>query len=75
MLRHMLTDAGIGRTAAIVDGGLDEDNADGRVVGAGAGADFMQSMFVDALAQAVAGADRFGVGHVLESTLRRGSSS
>ena len=71
MLRQMLTEAGIGRTASPAAVGGDDDDGDGGIgFGTGAGADFTQSMFVDALARAVAGADRIGVGHLLESTLR-----
>jgi hypothetical protein len=71
MLRQMLMEAGIGRSNAVANVGGDDDDAEGGIaLGAGAGADFTQSMFVDALAQAIAGADRSGLGHLLESTLR-----
>jgi hypothetical protein len=69
MLKQMLTEAGVGRSAALGlnVGAGDDDDAE---AGGGPGADLMQSMFVDALAQAVAGADRAGLGHVLETSLR-----
>ncbi len=72
VLRQMLTEAGVGRTASLAGVGGDNDSdGDGSIAfGTGAGADLTQSMFVDALAQAVAGADRSGLGHLLESTLR-----
>ena len=68
MLKQMLTDAGIARNAALGgSGGADDDDG---LIGGCAGADVLQSMFVDALAQAVAGSDRAGLAHVLESSLR-----
>ena len=73
MLQQMLTEAGIGRSAPVAGIGSDNDEVDsegGIAFGAGAGADLTQSMFVNALAQAVAGADHFGIGQMLESTLR-----
>jgi len=74
MLRQLLTEAGIGRSASLARlGGADdggESGDGGKDFGNGAGADMTQSMFVDALAQAVAGADRSGLGHLLESSLR-----
>jgi hypothetical protein len=71
MLRQVLTEAGVGRTASLAVVGGDTDGDDGEsAFGSGAGAEFTQSMFVDALAQVVAGADRSGFGHLLESTLR-----
>lgn len=74
MLKQMLTEAGVGRTASLARVGDADDggeSGDGGIdFGNGTGADVTQSMFVDALAQAVAGADRSGLGHLLESTLR-----
>jgi len=71
MLKQMLTDAGIARNAALGGsgscGGADEDDG---LIGGGAGADVLQSMFVDALAQAVAGSDHAVLAHVLESSRR-----
>jgi Rod binding domain-containing protein len=69
MLKQMLTDAGIGRTVSLSHS-ADSDADDGGDVSGSAGADMMQSMFVDALAQAVAGSDRAGLAHVLETSLR-----
>ena len=71
MLRQLLTEAGVCLTTSLAGVGGDNDDGDGGIAsGTGAGADLTQSMFVDALAQAVAGADRSGLGHLLESTLR-----
>jgi hypothetical protein len=68
MLKQMLTEAGVGRRIR-----LDNDVDDGGSLGddrSGATDDMLQSMFADALAQAVAGADRAGLGHALENSLR-----
>ena len=69
MLKQMLTDAGIGRSTLLGRSAESGDDDGGDVVGS-SGADVMQSMFVDALAQAVAGSDRAGLAHVLETSLR-----
>jgi Rod binding domain-containing protein len=69
MLKQMLIDAGVGRSASF-GRSADSDDDDGGDIGGGAGADMMQSMFVDALAQAVAGSDHSGLAHVLETSLR-----
>jgi hypothetical protein len=69
ILRQMLTDSGIGRSTTLGDdGGLDETQ--GGVLSGRSGADMVQSMFVDTLAQTVAEADRTGLGHMLEISLR-----
>lgn len=74
MLKQVLTEAGVGRSASLARIGSADDGGEpgegGIDLGNSAGADFTQSMFVDALAQAVAGADRSGLGHLLESSLR-----
>jgi hypothetical protein len=69
MLRQMLTDSGIARSTTLGDdSGLDQ--SEGSALSGTAGADFVQSMFVDTLAQTVAEADRTGLGHMLETSLR-----
>jgi Rod binding domain-containing protein len=69
MLRQMLTDSGIARSTTLGDdGGL--DSSEGSAPSDTSGADFVQSMFVDTLAQTVAEADRSGLGHMLEISLR-----
>jgi len=47
----------------------DSETMDSQASGS-TGADVMQSMFVDALAQAIAGSDRAGLAHELELSLR-----
>ena len=72
MLKQMLTDAGVGRSLQTLYAHSDvndSSNIDGQTSG-GTGADLMQSMFVDALAQAIAGSDRTGLAHELETSLR-----
>lgn len=71
MLKQMLTDAGIGRSLQTHDKFNDGDGADaGDQTSGGVGADMMQSIFVDALAQAIAGSDHAGLAHELETSLR-----
>jgi Rod binding domain-containing protein len=69
MLRQMLTDAGIGQNRAVARG-IDSNDDEGGDIAGGSETDVMQSMFVDALAQAVAGSDRAGLAHELETSLR-----
>jgi hypothetical protein len=69
LLRQMLADSGIGRSATLGDErGLDDSS--GGAVSYGSGSDMVQSMFVDTLAQTVAAADRTGLGQLLETSLR-----
>ena len=69
MLRQMLTDSGIARSTTLGDdGGLDQP--EGSAPSGTSGADIVQSMFVNTLAQTVAEADRTGLGHMLETSLR-----
>lgn len=72
MLKQMLTDAGIGRSPQTHDAQFnDGDGPDaGDQTSGGVGADMMQSIFVDALAQAIAGSDHAGLAHELETSLR-----
>jgi hypothetical protein len=72
MLKQMLTDAGVGRSLQSREAQYEADDGEdisGHPSG-GTGADLMQSMFVDALAQAIAGSDRTGLAHELETSLR-----
>ena len=66
ILRQMLTDSGIARSTTLGD----TDDSEGSAPSGRSGADFVQSMFVDTLAQTVAEADRTGLGHMLENSLR-----
>jgi hypothetical protein len=68
LLRQFLTEAGIGRSPVLLRDPASEGD-DGGSSGASQ-ADAMQSIFVDAMAQAMAGADRLGMGRALESSLR-----
>lgn len=72
MLEQMLTEAGVGRSLQSRD--ATANDGDGEDVtsqtSGGAGADMMQSVFVDALAQAIAGSDHAGLAHELEVSLR-----
>jgi len=72
MLKQMLTDAGVGRNLQTRDAQVDDGNAEdaGGQTSGGAGVDMMQSIFVDALAQAIAGSDHAGLAHVLETSLQ-----
>ena len=72
MLKQLLTDAGVGRSSSFGRTFGSDDEDAGELDGA-SGADIAQSMFVDALAQAVAGSDRAGLGHVLAASLRGGA--
>ena len=69
ILRQMLTDAGIARTTPLGASGNPDDAGDTALSGS-SGADIVQSMFIDTLAQTIAEADRTGLGHVLETSLR-----
>jgi hypothetical protein len=69
MLKQMLTEAGIGRSISL-ERTIGTDGEDAGEMDGAPGADITQSMFVDALAQAVAGSDRAGLGHVLAASLR-----
>jgi hypothetical protein len=69
ILRQMLSDSGIARSTTLGDDGSPDESAGGALSGR-AGADMVQSMFVDTLAQIVAKADRTGLGHMLETSLR-----
>ena len=69
ILRQMLTDSDIARSTTLGDDGS-PDESDGGALRGRAGADMVQSMFVDTLAQTVAAADRSGLGRVLENSLR-----
>jgi len=69
ILRQMLTDSGIARNATLGDDG-DPDDSESDALSSRSGGDMVQSMFVDTLAQTVAAADRNGLGHTLESSLR-----
>jgi len=69
ILRQMLTDSGIARSTTLGDDG-GPDETEGGAMSGRSGADMVQSMFVDTLAQTVAGADRTGLGHMLETSLR-----
>jgi hypothetical protein len=69
ILRQMLTDSGIARSTTLGDDrGLDD--SENNALSGGSGADMVQSIFVDTLAQTVADADRTGLGHMLETSLR-----
>ena len=69
LLRQMLTDSGIARSVTLGDDrGLDD--SEGSAMSFSSGADMVQSMFVDTLAQTVAEADRTGLGYILETSLR-----
>jgi hypothetical protein len=69
ILRQMLTGSGVARSTTLGDdGGLSETQSD--ALSGRSGADMVQSMFVDTLAQTVAEADRTGLGHMLEISLR-----
>ena len=72
MLKQMLIDAGVGRGASLGRSAESDDDGGGDI-GGSTGADVMQSMFVDALAQAVAGSDHSGLAHVLGTSLRGNS--
>jgi hypothetical protein len=69
ILRQMLTDSGIARSSMLGDDGGLDGSEDGAMSGR-TGADMVQSMFVETLAQTVADADRAGLGHLLETSLR-----
>ncbi|HEY5095753.1 MAG TPA: hypothetical protein VII69_11610 [Candidatus Eremiobacteraceae bacterium] len=72
MLKQMLTDAGVGRSLQSREAQSEADDGEdisGQPSG-GTGDDLMESMFVDALAQAIAGSDRTGLAHELEASLR-----
>jgi hypothetical protein len=72
MLKQMLTDAGVGRTLQTRGAQFNDGDGEGAAdqTSGGAGADLMQSVFVDALAQAIAGSDHAGLAHELETSLR-----
>jgi hypothetical protein len=69
VLRQMLTDSGISRSATLGDESSSDDTEADTTIGR-SGADVVQSMFVETLAQTVADADRTGLGHMLEISLR-----
>jgi hypothetical protein len=69
ILRQMLSDSGIAHSTSVCDDG-GPDESEGGALSGRAGADMVQSMFVDTLAQTVAAADRSGLGRILENSLR-----
>ena len=69
ILRQMLSDSGMARSTTLGDDG-GPDDSEGGVFSGRAGADMVQSIFVDTLAQTVAAADRTGLGHTIETSLR-----
>lgn len=69
LLRQLFTEAGVGRSpVAVSDPDAEGDDDSGS--SSAPRTDVMQSIFVDAMAQAVAGADRLGIGRTLETSLR-----
>ena len=68
MLRRLLEDAGFGRLQGIAPN--DDDGEDEEIAG-GAGGPMMQSLFVEALATALAGAGGIGIARELGRTLPR----
>lgn len=68
ILRQMLSDSGIARSTMLGDDGSLDDSEG--APSSTSGDDFVQSMFVNTLAQTVAEADRTGLGHMLENSMR-----
>ncbi len=72
LIKQTLVEAGVGKTSRFTVDADEEDGAAGASASSdSSGSDVMQSLFADSVAQAIANADRSGLGRSLSEYLEK----